>query len=85
MTSTRAALFSKYLALGGVDTSQRQFTGTAKHIKDWKEDGYTVDEIRGMAANDFLSREQDSKGKFYNPEFPEHWDVDFAGVVAGYL
>lgn len=85
MTQDRAVLFSKYLALGGVDTSQRQFTGTAKHIKDWKEEGYTADEIRSMAANDFLSREQDPKGKFYNPEFPEHWDVDFAGVVAGYL
>lgn len=85
MNPARSALFSKYLALGGVDTSQRQFTGTAKHIKDWKESGYTADEIREMSANDFLSREQDPKGKFYNPEFPEHWDVDFAGVVSGYL
>lgn len=85
MPQERAVLFDKYLALGGVDTSQRQFTGIANYIKDWKSEGYTADEIRGMAANDFLSRDDDPKGKFYNPEFPEHWDVDFAGVVAGYL
>lgn len=85
MNPERLNLFSKYLTLGGVDTTQRQFTGTAKHVKDWKDEGLTKDEIRGYAANDFLGRGDDPKGKFYNPEFPEHWDVDFAGVVAGYL
>lgn len=85
MTQDRSSLFSKYLALGGIDTTQRQFTGTAKHIKDWKDDGYTVDEIRGFMANDVLSHANDPKGKFFNPGFPEHWDVDFAGVVAGFL
>lgn len=85
MTQDRSALFSKYLTLGGIDTTQRQFTGTAKHIKDWKDEGYTADEIRGFMANDLLSHENDPKGKFFNPGFHDHWDVDFAGVVAGFL
>lgn len=85
MTPERLNLFHKYLALGGIDTTQRQFTGTAKQVKGWKDEGLTKDEIRGFTANDFLGHGDDPKGKFYNPEFPEHWDVDFSGVVAGYL
>lgn len=85
MTSERSVLFDKYLALGGVDTTQRQFTGTASFVKEWKDEGLTKDEIRGFTANDFLSHGDDPKGKFYNPAFPEYWEVDFAGVVAGYL
>lgn len=86
MTSERLNVFSKYLALGGVDTTQRQFTGTAKHVKHMKESGlYDADDIRMMTTNDVLSRGCDGTGRFFNPYYPEHWDVDFAGVVAGYL
>lgn len=85
MTQDRGVLFAKYLALGGIDTTQRQFTGTAKHINEWKEEGFTKDEIRGFTANDFLSHGGDPKGKFFNPSYPEHWDVDFKGIVAGFL
>lgn len=86
MTSDRLNVFSKYLALGGIDTSQRQFTGTAKHVKDMKESGtYDADDIRMMTSNDILDRGCEGTGKFFNPSYPEHWDVDFAGVVAGYL
>lgn len=85
LTQDRNLLFQKYLALGGIDNTQRQFTGTADLLKDWKEDDYTVDEIRGFTADNFLSHDDDAKGKWFNPSFPEHWDVDFAGVVAGFL
>lgn len=85
MSQDRAQLFAKYLYLGGVDTTQRQFTGTAQHVKDWKGDDYGPDELRAFMANEFLGRGGDSKGLFYNPDAPEHWDVDFAGVVAGFL
>ncbi|KAJ0114714.1 hypothetical protein J7T55_004958 [Diaporthe amygdali] len=86
LTSDRKALFTKYLALGGVDTDQRQFTGTAKHARDMKEDDeYDADHVREVTANEVLSRGWDEVGKYYNPYYPEHWDVDFAGVVAGYL
>ncbi|ROW04456.1 hypothetical protein VMCG_04956 [Cytospora schulzeri] len=86
MTSDRLNVFSKYLALGGIDTSQRQFTGTAKHVKDMEESGtYDADDIRMMTSNEILDRGCEGTGKFFNPYYPEHWDVDFAGVVAGYL
>ncbi|CAN8102758.1 unnamed protein product [Discula destructiva] len=85
MPQDRSQLFSKYLYLGGIDTTQRQFTGTAKHVKDLKENDYSTDEIRGITANEFLSRDSEAKGLFYSPNAPEHWDVDFAGVVAGFL
>ncbi|KAJ4415778.1 hypothetical protein N0V82_007140 [Gnomoniopsis sp. IMI 355080] len=85
MSSDRAQLFMKYLFLGGIDTSQRQFTGTAQHVKDWKGDGYGPDELRAFTANEFLGHGGDSKGLFYSPDVPEHWDVDFAGIVAGFL
>lgn len=86
LTSDRKALFTKYLALGGVDTDQRQFTGTAKHARDMKEDDeYDADHVREVTANEVLSRGWEEVGKYYNPYYPEHWDVDFAGVVAGYL
>lgn len=85
MKPDQAFLFSKYLSLGGIDTTQRQFTGTAKHVKDWKDEGYTADDIREFSANEFLASDGNAKGKYYNPSFPEHWDVDFAGVVAGFL
>lgn len=81
----RAGLFSKWLFLGGIDTTQRQFTGTAQHVKDMKNDDYTKDEIRNITANEYLSRDGEAKGLFYSPDAPQHWDVDFAGVVAGFL
>lgn len=85
MKQDQSGLFSKYLSLGGIDTTQRQFTGTAKHVKDWKEEGYTADDIRELSANECLAYDGNAKGKYYNPSFPEHWGVDFAGVVAGFL
>ncbi|KUI57491.1 Argonaute-binding protein 1 [Cytospora mali] len=86
MKSERSNVFSKYLTLGGIDTSQRQFTGTAKHLKDMKESGtYDEDDIHMMTSNDILYRGCEGNGKFFNPDYPEHWDVDFAGLVAGYL
>lgn len=86
LTSDRKALFTKYLALGGVDTDQRQFTGTAKDVKDMKDDEeYDADHVREVTANEVLSREWEEIGKYYNPYYPEHWDVDFAGVVAGFM
>ncbi|KAI3395118.1 hypothetical protein diail_1733 [Diaporthe ilicicola] len=86
LTSERRVFFNKYLALGGIDTDQRQFTGTAEHAKDMKEDEeYDADHVREVAANAVLSREWQEVGKYFNPSYPEHWDVDFAGVVAGFL
>lgn len=35
-------------------------------------------------ASDVIHR-TGSDPRYYNPKNPEHWDVDFAGVVAGFL
>ncbi|KAF3767160.1 hypothetical protein M406DRAFT_328256 [Cryphonectria parasitica EP155] len=85
LTQDRNVLFQKYLALGGIESAQRQFTGTADLVKEWKNDDYTADEIRAFTANNFVSDDSGAKGKWFDPYYPEHWDVDFAGVVAGFL
>jgi hypothetical protein len=86
MNSEQEKLFSRYLVLGGVDATQRQFQGTNMMTKtELKE--LTKSEIRAISANDVIQRGGDGKydARFYNPDFPEHWDVDFSGVVAGYM
>lgn len=86
MGSDRMNLFTKFLLLGGIDATQRQFTGTAKlKNSDLKEEGFNSNEIRGMYANDVLTRGGGPVSRFYNSDFPQHWEVDFAGVVAGFL
>ncbi|KAB5539495.1 Argonaute siRNA chaperone complex subunit Arb1-domain-containing protein [Coniochaeta sp. 2T2.1] len=79
MDSNRKNLFDKYLELGGIDTSPRMFQGK----KYMNMTDATNDEIRGMTATDIIGGS--SNGRFYDPREPEDWDVDFAGVVAGYF
>jgi hypothetical protein len=86
MNNEQDKLFSRYLLLGGVDATQRQFQGTAKMSKG-EVNEFSKSEMRDIAANDVIQRGGDGKydARFFNPSFPEHWDVDFTGVVAGYL
>uniref|UniRef100_L7ITA2 Argonaute siRNA chaperone complex subunit Arb1 n=1 Tax=Pyricularia oryzae (strain P131) TaxID=1143193 RepID=L7ITA2_PYRO1 len=82
LDSTRDLMFSRYLNMGGIDTSQRQFTG-ANGIS--KEDlaGLSKAEKRMAAANDVINRRGDDP-RWFTPG-DEGWTVDFAGVVAAYL
>ncbi|XXG98274.1 hypothetical protein Hte_004597 [Hypoxylon texense] len=80
MDAERTNLFNKYLWLGGIDTSQRQFTGFAGD-RDALEEA-DADEIRKMTATDFVGG---SGQRFYDPLEPEHWVVDFEAIVKGYL
>ena len=80
MDSERTMLFNKYLWLGGIDSSQRQFTGFAED-RDALEEA-DADAIRQMTAIDFIGG---SGTRFYNPAEPEHWTVDFHGIVSGFL
>ncbi len=84
LTNPQTALFNHYLFLGGIDTSQRQFTGVRGMGKDDLSSA-SKSEMRSMAANDVISSWGSTTSRFYNPKSPEHWDVDFSGVVAGYL
>ncbi|KAI1396808.1 Argonaute siRNA chaperone complex subunit Arb1-domain-containing protein [Hypoxylon fuscum] len=80
MDSERTNLFSKYLALGGIDASPRQFTGFAED-RDALEEA-DAEDIRKMTATDFVGG---AGAKFYNPADPEHWFVDFESIVKGFL
>ena len=86
MDSNQNDLFSQYLMLGGVDATARQFSGTSKLGKG-HTDGLTKAEIRDMEANDVIQRglNPEHAPRFFNAHYPEHWDVDFTGVAAGYL
>ncbi|KAK5658351.1 hypothetical protein OQA88_2327 [Cercophora sp. LCS_1] len=79
-------IFSHYLMLGGVDATQRQFSGSSK-MKSSQLDDRTKSELREATADDVIQRGggPNRDARFYNPDFPEHWRVDFSGVVAGFL
>ncbi|KAI1775083.1 Argonaute siRNA chaperone complex subunit Arb1-domain-containing protein [Hypoxylon cercidicola] len=80
MDVERTNLFNKYMWLGGIDASQRQFTGFAND-RDAMEEA-DADDIRKMTATDFVGG---SGKRFYDPLEQEHWAVDFNGIAKGFL
>lgn len=81
MNPERTIMFNKYLWLGGIDPSPRQFTGFAED-RDALADR-TADEIRQMTATDFVGG---SGARFYDPLVdPDNWFVDFDGIVKCFL
>ena len=80
----RDNLFSRYLYLGGIDSTTRQFQGSRAIGDDILEDA-TKSAVREMTADDVIYRGRDANSRFYNPSYPEHWDVDFTGVAAGFV
>ncbi|RYC63023.1 hypothetical protein CHU98_g3194 [Xylaria longipes] len=79
LDSQRSAMLNKYLFLGGIDTSQRQFTGMAD--KDAMT-GADAEQIRAMTAVDFVGG---NGSRFYDGGNSEDWEVDFEAVVKGFL
>ncbi|KAK4234858.1 Argonaute complex, subunit Arb1 [Achaetomium macrosporum] len=86
MTSERNTLFSRYLMLGGIDATVRQFGGAQALTDEVLEDANKAT-LREMTANDVIQRGADGRynPRFYNPNDPVHWDVDFTGVAAGFV
>lgn len=84
MDCRREHLFSRYLALGGVDATVRQFQST-RNLTDEDLEGATKAVVREITADDVIQRGSSQNSRFYNPNYPEHWDVDFTGVVSGFL
>ncbi|KAI1759703.1 Argonaute siRNA chaperone complex subunit Arb1-domain-containing protein [Hypoxylon sp. FL1150] len=80
MDIDRTNLFNKYLWLGGIDSSQRHFTGFTAD-RDALEEA-DADEIRKLTATDFVGG---SGSKFYDPAEKEHWIVDFEGIAKAFL
>ncbi|ORY64799.1 Argonaute siRNA chaperone complex subunit Arb1-domain-containing protein [Pseudomassariella vexata] len=77
---TRNFIFDRYLLLGGIDSTQRQFTGMDTDTIKLS----TADEIRQMTARDVIHYGT-AGSKFYDIDDHEQWDVDFVGVVKGFL
>ncbi|KAK3323795.1 Argonaute siRNA chaperone complex subunit Arb1-domain-containing protein [Cercophora scortea] len=84
MDSDRNLFFSRYLFLGGVDSSPRQFQST-RNLGDETLEDATKAEVREITADDVIQRGADADPRCYNPNNPEHWDVDFSGVAAGFF
>ena len=82
----RDILFSRYLLLGGIDSTVRQFQGTRNIENDILEEA-SKGAVREMTADDVIQRGGDGNrsSRFYNPNYPRDWTVDFAGVAAGFL
>ncbi|KAI1306918.1 Argonaute siRNA chaperone complex subunit Arb1-domain-containing protein [Xylaria venustula] len=80
LDSERTTMFNKYLFLGGVDSSARQFTGMAGD----KDEMAAADseQIRTMTAVDFVGG---SGSRFYDVGDTENWEVDFEAIVKGFL
>jgi hypothetical protein len=73
-------MFNKYLLLGGIDTSRRQFTGMVTD-KDAMAEA-DAEQIRSMTAIDFVG----GRGsRFYDDSDSENWEVDFEAVAKGFL
>ncbi|KAM0325865.1 hypothetical protein ACHAQA_007168 [Verticillium albo-atrum] len=77
--------FNRYLFLGGIDTSPRQFTGAGPNAKANPDfEAMDADDLRRATAIDMIHRSK-SSCKFYNEAEHGHWEVDFTGIVAGFL
>ncbi|KAI0408977.1 hypothetical protein F4802DRAFT_616747 [Xylaria palmicola] len=80
MDSQRKAMFDKYLFLGGIDASPRQFTGVTGD-RDAMEEA-DAEEIRTMTAVDFVGG---SGGRFYDNSKSQEWEVDFEAIAKGFF
>jgi hypothetical protein len=79
LDSERAHYFSVYLALGGVETGMKAFTGG---LDQDTIENHTAKEIEQIQATDHI---RGGAIKFYDPGNAEHWVVDWEGVVKGFL
>ncbi|KAK1580174.1 argonaute siRNA chaperone complex subunit Arb1 [Colletotrichum navitas] len=77
---TSDQIFNKYLFLGGIDSTPRMFSG---HVDADFQD-MTPEERRAATAVDTV-HVSGGGSRFYNDSDRADWDVDFAGVAAGFL
>lgn len=75
-------MFNKYLALGGIDTTLKAFTGGMD--KETLED-YDGPTIANIQARDVIFSGEEGGSKFYDPCAPYNWVVDFEGIARAYL
>lgn len=76
----RTLWFNEYLFLGGIDTHPAAHGGLSpRELRD-----LTPAERREATATDIIYGTTSAGDRFYNGD-DEAWDVDFAGVAAGYV
>ncbi|KAJ2982522.1 hypothetical protein NUW58_g6421 [Xylaria curta] len=80
LDSQRVAMFNKYLFLGGIDSSARQFTGMTNDRDAMAE--ADAEQIRTMTAVDFIGG---NGSRFYDGSNSDDWEVDFEAVVKGFI
>lgn len=96
LNSKRGDMLNKYLALGGIDTSIKQFQG-ADHEKNDNDDsddefgpdydGPTISNVSGNVkpSSSVFDNTQGAVTKYYNPFAPQNWRVDWQGCARAYL
>lgn len=75
-------MFSKYLALGGIDTTIKAFTGGMD--KQTLED-FDAPTIADIQATDVMFSADHEASKYYDPCAPFNWVVDFEGIARAFL
>lgn len=80
MDPEQTNMFNKYMFMGGIDSLQRQFTGMAMDTNALA--AADKDQVRTMTAVDFIGG---AGSRFFEIGDEEHWEVDFEGVVKGFL
>jgi hypothetical protein len=81
LDETKANVLNKYLILGGIETTNKAFTGGA--LDEETLASATAEEIAAIQATDFV-RPGGSK-KYYDPAESDKWVVDWEGVAKGFL
>ncbi|EHL02546.1 hypothetical protein GLAREA_01868 [Glarea lozoyensis ATCC 20868] len=76
----KANCFNKYLILGGIESTNKAFTGGA--LDDETLATTTADEIAAIQATDFV---RPGNKKYYDPAESDKWIVDWEGVAKGFL
>lgn len=79
LDSVRGNILTKYLILGGVEATPKMFNGGLD--KETIQNS-TAEEIRQFHATDYV---RTGNKKYFDPEEPEHWVVDFESVAKGFL
>ena len=82
LDSVRGNIFSKYLILGGIEATNKAFTGGALDKETLAT--ATAEEIAAVQATDFV-RTGTKNAKYYDPTEEDKWVVDFEGIVKGFL
>jgi Argonaute siRNA chaperone (ARC) complex subunit Arb1 len=80
LDSTKANVFNKYLILGGIESTNKAFTGGALDAETLQS--ATAEEIAAIQATDFI---RPGSKKYYDPTESDKWVVDWEGVAKGFL